>query len=860
MKKLLIGIALTLTSLFGFGQTHMDTIQSNYVTHRTLLYTREGKLGGGTPIVIDSLDWFNVYSPNRNEVRLRTIGYDTDADSIRILYKTGSYPSSRTNGTLFAAFGDADTTDYHDTTFTYTAATDDVMLYWRAYFARNNSWSSNFNQDTCIVDSIADPETPPLEGTNYYLDPVDGNDSNDGSTELLAWKTFAPVRTLLPNADPATNILIKKGTTLRDTISLASVYGASNGYITISSYGSGTNPIISGGMLVTSSWTNRGGNIYTTKLNLPYDASNVYFLKINGRQQTVGRHPNGFRDTLTRVINNTNIIDSIGRKTTDDYWNGATIWLTCYDWIRTTSVVQDYAGSNGQFTVSPALSGGYAANNFYVLSNHVNCLDQNGEWAYNAANDTLYYYCTGSPTLGDSTIEVSSRRTLVNLAQNNSHIKFLNVDFDMSNMYGIHTDSCNNVIVDGCTISRAVVGFDGYTLRRSTIKNSTIQNCHRDGICLTNTADITIKDNTIRYIADKMGVYNLSQAGRGISLVERWTGSGSIYVGCDSTFIHRNNIYNIGSSGINFNRCNKTYVDSNRVVNASLYLSDYGPIYFVNCAPKSNWWNPERWYGSHPWVGNFVRNNYIDITDTTLYDNVRPRTTSSATGLALYGIYADNYSRDATVSGNVINCRKKLFSGIFMHLTDSITVSNNIVTQHHNESQTDPKCCMLQTGDRGIMMSYTGNKTVFLGYGQSYGKGNNFRMFTNMVNSVVNNNYFLYPRANEYGGYSIFYQYKSADPRIGSRGYDDVSEMQTALTEGPTSTGNHDDPFKYPASGLTTADSMYFVYYNFSGSTVHLNTLRRTHQVFYDLDNNLVTDDEILPYTGVIYACKRGDY
>jgi hypothetical protein len=86
--------------------------------------------------------------------------FDADADSFRVNYAYGNYPTSRTDGTLLFAFGIADTADYNDTTFLWTDLVDEIV-YWRMWTGENDVWTTSPNQDTCFkcTKAIAPPDT-----------------------------------------------------------------------------------------------------------------------------------------------------------------------------------------------------------------------------------------------------------------------------------------------------------------------------------------------------------------------------------------------------------------------------------------------------------------------------------------------------------------------------------------------------------------------------------------------------------------------------------------------------------------------------------------------------------------------------
>ena len=62
-----------------------------------------------------------------------------------------------------------------------------------------------------VAEPVKADETAGTVGTTYYIDAQNGNDSNDGTSESAAWKTFANVDDLtLTEGD---QVLLKAGCT-----------------------------------------------------------------------------------------------------------------------------------------------------------------------------------------------------------------------------------------------------------------------------------------------------------------------------------------------------------------------------------------------------------------------------------------------------------------------------------------------------------------------------------------------------------------------------------------------------------------------------------------------------------------------
>ncbi len=100
-------------------------------------------------------------------------------------------------------------------------------------------------------------------GTTYYVDATNGNDSNNGLSLSNAWKTIAKVRTVSFN--PGDSILFKRGEVWREHLMISSL-GTSEAPITFGAYGMGEKPLILGSVERNdvNDWVNEGGNIWST--------------------------------------------------------------------------------------------------------------------------------------------------------------------------------------------------------------------------------------------------------------------------------------------------------------------------------------------------------------------------------------------------------------------------------------------------------------------------------------------------------------------------------------------------------------------------------------------------------------------
>ena len=113
-----------------------------------------------------------------------------------------------------------------------------------------------------IISSSHFPIISEAWSATYYVDSTNGNDTNNGLSESMPWKTIAKVNTMVFNSGDS--ILFKSGETWREGLAVSSS-GSSGNPITFGAYGSGNNPKITGANSisgVSGDWTNQGSNIW----------------------------------------------------------------------------------------------------------------------------------------------------------------------------------------------------------------------------------------------------------------------------------------------------------------------------------------------------------------------------------------------------------------------------------------------------------------------------------------------------------------------------------------------------------------------------------------------------------------------
>jgi hypothetical protein len=136
----------------------------------------------------------NTTSINPNSISLSWSG---TGPAYRLLYKTGSYPSSPTDGTATAV----DVSGTSTTVSSLTASTTYYFaVYGRATFAATNTFSTSASQVQATTSPASDP--------NPWVDAVNGNDSNYGDQSA----PFKTITRALQAVGATGSIRVKPGT------------------------------------------------------------------------------------------------------------------------------------------------------------------------------------------------------------------------------------------------------------------------------------------------------------------------------------------------------------------------------------------------------------------------------------------------------------------------------------------------------------------------------------------------------------------------------------------------------------------------------------------------------------------------
>ena len=469
--------------------------------------------------------------------------------------------------------------------------------------------------------------------TNYYVSAT-GNDLADGLTPSAPWRTIDKVNASFSTFPAGSTIYFNRGDTFYGTLTICKS-GTSGNPITISAYGTGAKPIITGFTTITG-WINEGGGIYSKVIT---SEAQTNMVTIDGKQVGMGRYPDISFLTFEAATANSITDNGLGSTTN---WTGAQIVIRKNNWTLDRCNVTNHTGdvltyTNLASTQTPSAGFGY------FFTNDLRTLTTYGEWYHNKATGKFYMYFG----LVDPTTKMVQVATLNNLIYNTSsdYITVDNLNLKGSISIGANfngTDDYNNV--QNCDIS--FIGSVGIDLGYGTgciADNNTISYCNSHGINVPNPL-ATITNNSISDIALIPG-QSINRALDAIFMM----GNGGI--------ISYNTIRRTGYNGmsIRYKGAGST-VSYNRIDSVCLVLNDGAGIYTsnVNDTPSARIFD-------HNIITNAIGNV-----------NGSPGTISMAEG-----IYLDEYTSNVIVTNNTVaNCGN---SGIKLHKAHNDIVTDNTI-------------------------------------------------------------------------------------------------------------------------------------------------------------------------------------
>jgi len=462
--------------------------------------------------------------------------------------------------------------------------------------------------------------------TTYYVSPT-GNDANNGtgSTNSRAWKTIDKVNSFTFSAGDA--ILFKRGGEWYGTITIGQS-GSSGLNILIGAYGSGAKPKIYGSEVITG-WTLHSGNIYRA-----YVSDIVTQLFDEDIKMRAARYPNEGIFNVTTKVDATNFTSTEIASQAADYYKDANIIINTNKWKYETRLITASTGQTITFNSALGYST-WAAGADFFMTNKYEFLDEAGEWFYDAAKDSVYFWALD----GESPVNV--RGSVIDngiVIASKNYIAIKNISLLHFKSTGIEAYTGNsNITIENCEI----YGCEEYGIRSAgnynQINYNTVDNTQFVGIA-ANSLNGKIKGNTISNIAN---FYDLGINGMINGYCYGLSFSGNNHL------VSHNIIRNTAYNGINFSGQN-SIIEKNYIYGTGSLLPDGGGIY------------------------TFVSSSSALQTDsgTVIRDNIIENSTD-------IGIYLDEGTTNVSVLNNTVVSPNDI--AIFLHFTKDCIVRGNSI-------------------------------------------------------------------------------------------------------------------------------------------------------------------------------------
>ncbi|MFW6272163.1 MAG: right-handed parallel beta-helix repeat-containing protein [bacterium] len=479
----------------------------------------------------------------------------------------------------------------------------------------------------------------PTESTSadFYVSSSTGSDTNDGLTAETAWATIDKVNTESSTFVGGDTIAFKRGDSFAGTLTPASS-GSLGNQIVYNAYGSGNKPVITGSEIVTGTWSAHSGNIYS----IPYTATGVKQVFHDGVKLTAARYPNSSYHTITSVAGSTEFT-STDLDGTINYAGAIGVFRT-EAWYLGTQTVS--SSSNQTLTMAGSLLYSYNVDEGFFLMNHLEFLDQAGEWYHDGT--TLYVWTPDGSSPSDNEIRATVSDECIVLS-NVNYNKFEDLHLLHSNSTGVLLTNSDNITLDSVDIIWP--GAEGVDITDSgtdylTVTNCSIEGAGRKGIDVQGTYhdinNTTVKNTMIHDLIDLQG----ANAGQAINI----KGNSNVSV----TYC---TIENTGYNGIHVYDSPNTTLRYNYILNSNLTIDDGGGIYLY-----------ENNTGVHS-DNSIIEYNIIDnVPGNTDGDD---RTTPYGVG-----IYYDEWSSVGVVENNTVKDVSQY--GFYLHFDNhSVEARNN---------------------------------------------------------------------------------------------------------------------------------------------------------------------------------------
>jgi parallel beta-helix repeat protein len=489
-------------------------------------------------------------------------------------------------------------------------------------------------------------------GSTYYFSSSLGNDSRTSTQAqdpATPWKTLNKLNAFFNNLQPGDSVVFKRGDFFSGSITI-SRSGSAGLPITLSAYGNGNKPVITG-LVNLSNWVSAGNGVWESANSSLGNSTNVLIL--NGVPQEMGRYPNSNAVNKGYLNIDSHTSGSITDAQLSGNWTGAEVVIRKKHWIIDRQKITNQAGQTISFDASTSTYD--PIDNFgYFIQNSRQTLDQFGEWYYNVSQKKMVVYF-GANSPSGYILKASTVDNLIRV-MNHDNILIDNLTFEGANTNAIFLYNADNVRIANCNISFS--GYSGVNALETTnlhIENCSVKYSNNDGFDLRNNNDnASVRNNKIEntHLFAGMGQ---SGDGNGIGILAKG----------QRMLVEYNQIFNTGYIGISFGG-DYTVIKNNFINSFCLVKDDGGGIYTFS-GQTANVPNVGRKV-----IGNVILNG-IGAGEGTLDPSHR----------LAHGIMFDDNVTGVEVNGNTIANVNN--NGIFLQYCRNIAIKNNTVFNNGTE-------------------------------------------------------------------------------------------------------------------------------------------------------------------------------
>lgn len=571
--------------------------------------------------------------------------------------------------------------------------------------------------------------SPPAHAatTNYYVDPVNGNDTNSGTSTAAAFRTIQAAQTAVRgvNANMSGDVVVnlRGGTySLTSPITFGTSDSGTNGHNVIYQAYNGENPVVSSGRSITG-WTEVGNGEYQASVG----TFNFRQMYVNGVRATRARYPDLGSDFQLTSVDKANKLLKISNsqiaKQIDNWGNFSQVEMKLeLKWAENYLRLKSFSTDNGTASVSiqdheagilfqrpnPEL---LAGSPFHFENAH-EFLNEEGEFYVDTTAQKVYYKPRPGENMSTEPVQAPTLPTLFNITGTSldspvHNLQFSGIAFTQTTWmeatdngllngqggnYNISAYANNDQYVDRPPAGVYVANADNisFTGNRFTQMGSTALDLHHgvhnsavtgnlihdiagNGIMLGKFSDPTVEMHTIYNPPTTPAGEDPREVVKSITVTnnlitqigEDYLGTAGINAGfVNSTTIDHNDISDAPWAGISLGWGWKS--EDNAAGSNSVSYNRIGNVVNRLCDTGGI-------YHLSNDLGTVISNNYV-------HDVVR---SPVACEWGLAGIYLDEGSANMTVSNNVLSHNVLSPNDYFIkqnHPGPNITLSGNDTT------------------------------------------------------------------------------------------------------------------------------------------------------------------------------------